>query len=156
VRYTTDNAVHGEPLRVIRPRTVIYASILIVLILGVGVSIFSRTPLALDVLRDRNALYRETVGGLVENIYTLKIINMDEHEHSYSLAISGLPEATLIMGKKDVRVAAGAVLAVPARVRIDPYDLKRTSTAITFELRASDAPQLVVHEEARFIGPAQR
>ena len=37
--------------------------------------IATRDPLSLDVIRDRNAFYRETLDGMIEKVYTLKIIN---------------------------------------------------------------------------------
>jgi len=156
VRYTTENAVAGKPTHVLRPRTLVYASALVLLFAGVIVSMVLRTPLELDVLRDRNALYRETTQGMVENVYTLKLINKDQREHAYTLDIAGLPGALLILdqGEAPVRVAAGEVLSMPARIRVDPYDLKRSSNSITFVLQAEDDPDLNAHEEARFIGPA--
>jgi polyferredoxin len=115
--------------------------------------VLMRTPLGLDVLRDRNALYRETRGGLVENVYTLKIINMDEREHAYRLEIAGLPGAELVLDHDEVRVPAGEVVSLAARVQIDPYDLKHASSKLTFVLAAVDDPELSAHEEARFLGP---
>jgi cytochrome c oxidase accessory protein FixG len=153
VRYTTQNAVEGKTGRVMRTRTIVYASLLATLSVAVFVSVLTRTPLGLDVLRDRNALYRETGDGMVENIYTLKLINMDEREHAYQVEFTGLEGATLILDRSDVRVPAGEVLSLPARVRIDPYDLKRTSSRVTFVLRSRDDPEIAVDAEARFIGP---
>ncbi|MFT5448013.1 MAG: polyferredoxin [Gammaproteobacteria bacterium] len=91
VRYSTENAVQNETRHVIRPRVIVYASLT-----GVVVAVLMRTPVGLDVLRDRNALYRETSQGLVENVYTLKIINMDERRHEYTVEIAGLPGAELM------------------------------------------------------------
>jgi len=154
VRYTTENAVQGKATHVIRTRTIIYASMLLLLCGALVVSVLMRTPLGLDVLRDRNALYREASGGLIENVYTLKVINMDERDHDYTVDITGLAEATLILPRTVVRVPAGEVLSLPVRVRIDPYDLKRSSNSITFVLQATDEPGIAAHEEARFLGPA--
>ena len=154
VRYTTENAVQGKQTHVIRSRTIVYASLLVLLFGAVVGAVLMRTPLGLDVLRDRNALYRDTSGGLIENVYTLKIINMDERDHGYTVDITGLPEATLILSHAEVRVAAGEVLSLPVRVRIDPYDLKRAANSITFVLQSTDEAGYVAHEEARFIGPA--
>jgi cytochrome c oxidase accessory protein FixG len=156
IRYTTENAVLGKPVRVLRTRTVIYGSALLLLSAGVLAAVLMRTPLALDVLRDRNALYRETAQGLIENVYTLKVINMDEREHRYRVEIAGLPGATLILEHDDVRVGAGEVLAVPARVRVDPYDLEHASSSLTFLVKALDDPDLGAHQVARFLGPARR
>jgi len=156
IRYTSQNAMEGEPTRVLRPRVLVYGGILLALITVLAVSMALRTPLALDVLRDRNALYRETPEGLVENVYTLKLINMDEREHAYRLTVRGVEDMELLIAGDAVSVAAGEVLSLPARVRVDPYLLDRGSTEITFALEALDDPELRVEEEARFLGPSSR
>ena len=155
VRYTTENAVQGGRSHVLRPRVIVYGAVLVLLSIALIVSILMRTPLELDVLRDRNALYRDTSEGLVENVYTLKLINMDETEHVYKVTLSGTQGMSLALGRDELRVAAGEVLSVPASVQIDPYLLKKISTKVVFTAQAVDDPTLRIDEEARFLGPAE-
>jgi len=94
IKYTTENAMQGKVVHLIRPRIIIYALILAG-IMGLFVYTFAtRVALGLDVIRDRNQLYRETNEGLIENVYTLKILNMDTAAHSYQLEASGLLHPT--------------------------------------------------------------
>ena len=88
VRYSTQNAMDGKPSRVLRPRVVIYSAILLVLAGGFAYSLAARVPLIVDVLRDRNALYRETQSG-IENAYTLKVMNKSAQARRFSIAIDG-------------------------------------------------------------------
>jgi len=134
---------------------VIYSGVLLAIIVALGVSIALRTPLGLDVIRDRNSLYRETGEGLVENVYTLKIINMDEHRHHYDLSVSGIPGMKLIRDDRQVEAGSGEVISLPVRVRVDPADLKRVSTEIVFSLKARSEDDIEVQEKARFLGPLQ-
>jgi len=89
VRYTTENALGGKTTRVLRPRIFVYGTLLLVIFAGLLWSISSRTLLRGDLLRDRNALYRELPGGMVENVYTLKLINMDDAAHTYRVSVVG-------------------------------------------------------------------
>lgn len=132
---------------------IIYATILAGLVIALFSSVVTRTPLALDIIRDRNALYRETNQGLVENVYTLKLINMDDGEHEYTISVSGIEGIELDTDLNPVPVAGREVLSVPARVRADPYSLQRSSTTIMFSLESTDDASLRVEEEARFLGP---
>jgi len=154
IRYTTENAMEGVPGRVLRPRIVVYALLLMVLAGGLFYAISQRVPLELDVLRDRNVLYREVAGGLVENTYTLKVINMDERSHRYTLSVEGIPQLAVAGGARTIEVPAGEVKAVPVAVRTDPVHLSRASTQIRFSLQALDAPGLKATGISRFIGPA--
>jgi polyferredoxin len=57
------------------------------LLAGVLWSVNHRVLLRADLLRDRNALYRELPGNQIENVYTLKLINMDFRPHRYRIEI---------------------------------------------------------------------
>ncbi len=156
VRYTTQNAVSGKPTRVFRPRIAVYAFLLIGVTGAVVYGLTHRVPLELDIIRDRNALYRETSHGMVENVYTLKVINMDGQPHRYRLSVAGILGMELFGAEQAVPVNAGEVVSFPVRVRVDPFALERGSTAITFTLEAEGNPRLKTIEEARFLGPMSR
>jgi len=153
VRYTTENTLLGKPTRVLRPRVIAYAIILMIITAASFYSIMSRTPLAMDVIRDRNSLYRETNEGLIENVYIVKILNMDNEQHSYTLSVTGLDDLILKMDATDLSVASGDVIEVAVRLQLDAYNLQKRSNEISFSLIANDSSKLHVVEEARFLGP---
>lgn len=153
IRYTTENAVQGKEVHVIRPRVLVYAGLLVAISAAVLWGILTRIPLELDVIRDRNTLYRETLEGKVENVYTLKIINMDHNSHVYNLSVKGINDLELKLTRERIEVNAGEVLELPLWLRADPSDLKKRSTSIEFMLEATDNSKLKVIEEGRFLGP---
>lgn len=153
IRYTTENVLEGQTTRVLRPRIYIYAILLLTLITSLIYAVTQRVPLDLDVIRDRNALYRETSDGLVENIYTLKIINKDESPHEYNLKVSGLEQLVLFNEQNSLRVPAGEVRDVPVRLRIDPAHLHKTSSPIEFTIQAVGDTSIRKSEVGRFLGP---
>ena len=154
VRYTTQNAIEGKKQHMLRPRILVYGLLLIAITIGLFYAISQRIPLELDIIRDRNSLYRTTNEGMVENVYTLKLVNMDKHAHTYKLWISGLPGAELLVRQSDIAVDSGAVYELPVRVRIDPYELKQVSQEIQFHLQALDNTELQIIENGRFVGPS--
>jgi cytochrome c oxidase accessory protein FixG len=155
VRYTTENAMEGKQAHIVRPRMIVYALILLGMLSGLGYAMLHRTPLELDVIRDRNTLYRETNEGLIENVYTLKILNMDDKAHEYRLSASGIEGLQLRLDRRhdDIRVPAGEVNELVVRLRADPYALKKRSTAVTFTIQAEEDKSLKATEPARFLGP---
>ena len=153
VRYTTENTLMGQQTHLLRPRVIVYAIILMAITAGSFYSILSRTPLAMDVIRDRNSLYRETNEGLIENVYIIKILNMDQQDHTYVLSVNGIDDLTMKMDTSDLKVLSGEVIELPVRVQVDAYNLKKRSNEISFSLIASDNDELSVVEEARFLGP---
>ncbi len=157
IRYTTEHAVAGHAGRILRPRVIVYTLLLLALTTGLIYAIGQRTALDLDILRDRNSLYRETDNGLIENVYTLKIINMEETPHRYRLAVaagqSGLTSLRLTKGGLTVAVGAGEVRSLPVVVSVDRHELRQSVNRIEFVIYAEDNRSLQRREVARFLGP---
>jgi cytochrome c oxidase accessory protein FixG len=154
VRYTTENSLQGKQTHILRPRVIVYALILLGVTAGAFYSIINRTPIAMDVIRDRNSLYRETNSGLIENVYNIKLLNMDSKSHDYTLTVEGMPGLILKKDTEKLFVKSGEVIELPVRVQVDAYNLKQRSSSITFTLKANDRDDLFAVEDARFLGPA--
>ncbi|MDX1570988.1 MAG: cytochrome c oxidase accessory protein CcoG, partial [Xanthomonadales bacterium] len=92
VRYTTQNAVEGRPTHVFRFRTFIYAALLLVLTGLWGYGVANRPVLTVDVIRDRNALYRIEDPRKIENSYTLRVINRTEQAREFRISATGLDD----------------------------------------------------------------
>ncbi len=155
VRYTTENAVGGGTTRILRPRIYVYAVLLTVLVGGLVALMATRTPLILDVLRDRNALYREVSGGLIENSYTFKIVNQRNETRSFRLTLDSDAGLTLDGVPDVVRVDAGAVRSLPVSIRGTREGAAGISD-IRITLTDIEDPSVSIVEDSRFIGPVNR
>ncbi|MDH5707624.1 MAG: cytochrome c oxidase accessory protein CcoG, partial [Hylemonella sp.] len=129
VKYSTQNAVQGRWSRaeiwrrVRRPRVLIYAFILLAVSIALVVSLVLRTPLKVDVVRDRGALSRIVAGGMIENVYRIQIMNATESVQHYRLSVSGLPGLTLAT-ESLLQVDATASRWVAVRIQM-PYESTR-------------------------------
>jgi polyferredoxin len=117
VRYTTENMIAGGKRRIIRPRTAIYAALLTVLLAAFSWAIMHRAPVIFDVLHDRNALYRQTADGGIENGYTLKLVNKTDQPQHLRIEIDDDEHALSIVGKARIDIEAGQVANVPLTLR---------------------------------------
>ena len=116
----------------------------------------SRSMIELEILRDRQSLYTETADGLIENVYTLKLVNKDQQTHHYRITVSGL-DGLRYEGDKTVEVASGELLNIPVRLAASRQALKgRRNTAIVFTATAGTASIPPVSAESRFLAPAPR
>jgi cytochrome c oxidase accessory protein FixG len=125
IRFTTQSALAGGWTRrdiwrhVLRPRVLVYGAVLATLCLAVLVSLLARTPLKVDVVRDRAALSRIVAGGKLENVYRLQIMNATEEPQRYRIAAEGLPDLAVA---SDTEVAVGPAEARWVAVRLQiPY-----------------------------------
>ena len=156
VKYTTLNEISGIPTKILRPRIIIYFLLLVIISCALVYKMAVRIPLELDIIRDRNALYRETNEGLIENIYTLKVINMDDKAHQYSLNITGIDGMKVIQKTSKIIVKSGEVFELPLSIQVDPVNLNKTAQSLNFDLVSTTNPDLHVEETGRFIGPLIR
>jgi len=140
VRYTTEHAVKHKEGHVIRPRIMVYGALLLVIICGTLWSMANRVPLRADLIRDRNALYRELPGQVIENVYTLKITNMDSAPHRYDLVAlnNDLVEIDLA---DPLDLGAEEVAAIIVRLRL-PRSAGKGVQNIELELTSKDNPEI--------------
>lgn len=152
VRYSTEHALHSKPYKLVRPRTIVYSLILTVLVGSLASSIILRQPVILDVLRDRNTLFRDVGRQGIENNFTVRIINKQNEAHEYQLSVRGL-DGIAIQTETRVGVAAESVFTLPTSVTA-PHESAVGGQRIEFVLEATDDPTIRVVEESRFRGPS--
>lgn len=125
IRFTTQNAmVQGWTRRemwqrVLRPRVLVYGAVLATLCAVLVASLVVRTPLKVDVVRDRAALSRIVAGGKLENVYRLQIMNATEEPQRYRLSAEGL-EGLVLASEGEVAVGPAESRWVAVRLQI-PY-----------------------------------
>jgi cytochrome c oxidase accessory protein FixG len=151
IRYTTQHALDGRTTHVLRPRVVVYATLLGVLLVGGLVALANRKTVDLDVIRDRNALYREVRGSDIENVYLVRILNKAAERRDFRLVVDGLQGAH-IDGPSRFTVDGGEVYSVPLRVDV-PEDAVRGGHTLRFVLSDASTGRLRTIEKARFIAP---
>ncbi len=119
IRYTTQNAVQGQPQHVLRPRVILYGTILLLLFASFVITLANRAAVRLDVMRDRNTLYRELSDGQIENVYQLKILNKEDQPRRVRISVTGLPGARVETAPAEIQLGAGALLDVVARISVE-------------------------------------
>jgi cytochrome c oxidase accessory protein FixG len=158
IRYTTENALakHWSAREVlghiVRPRIIIYTTILVAITVAAAWSLATRIPLKVDVIRDRFLLAREADDGRIENVYNLKIMNTTEEPKRYALSVAGL-DGIEIAGEHIVDVEAAKNQEVTVVVRVPPESAKKGANTIYFDIKALNHDKIAVHEKATFLTP---
>jgi cytochrome c oxidase accessory protein FixG len=138
--------------RAMRPRVLVYSAILLGITAAVGVSLYLRTPLRVDVMRDRGSLARMVEQGRIENVYRLQIMNATEETQRYAISVSGLPGITLDP-VTEVEVLPTEVRSAAVRVQIPPGTAATGSHPIQFDIRSTGDEVARVTEKAAFLVP---
>ena len=157
IRYDTQNGMEAGwsrrqlLRRVLRPRVLVYTAILALLVAGLLASLVVRTPLKVDVVRDRASLARIVEGGRLENVYRLQIMNATEEARHYRIAAHGIDGLSIA---PDERVTIDAAQSRWVAVRLQvPYGVVPAgSHTVHFDIRDEEGG-VQVSEKSVFLVP---
>ena len=158
IKYSTENGMNqgwttAQMLRrAFRPRVLVYSGILLAITLAVMTSLVTRTPLRVDVIRDRGALAREVEQGRIENVFRLQVMNATESTQRYVITVDGLP-GIMIASDAEVEVLPTEVRSAVIRVQVPPDTAATGSHPIRFEIRSVGDDPVEVSEKAAFLIP---
>ncbi|MDF2466467.1 MAG: 4Fe-4S ferredoxin, iron-sulfur binding protein [Ramlibacter sp.] len=157
IRFTTQNAEakgwhRSEILRhVVRPRVLVYTTVLLTLTVVVLTSLVVRTPFKVDVVRDRAALSRIVAGGKLENVYRLQIMNATEQPQRYRISATGL-EGLAIASEAEATVGPAESRWVAVRLQIPYGSAQPGSHPIHFTIAAVEGDDSI-SEKSAFLVP---
>lgn len=157
IRFSTQNGIakgwrQAQILRrVMRPRVLIYTSVLVALCVGMLASLVLRTPLKVDVVRDRAALSRIVAGGKLENIYRLQIMNATETPQRYRITARGL-EGVDVVSEPEIEIDAAQSRWVAVRLQIPYGSVSSGSHPVQFDIEAVGTNSRVT-EKSVFLVP---
>jgi cytochrome c oxidase accessory protein FixG len=164
IRYSTENALRNRwsprtiLKRVLRPRVLVYTTVLGAIVVAAAVSLWMRVPMKMDVIRDRAALAREVEDDRVENVYRLQLMNTGERPHRFTIEVDSgkaLEDIEVLTETQPLEIAPVTTRMVTVRVRAGPRERTRGSQPITFVLqsRDEDGHPFALYEKSRFLVP---
>ncbi len=129
--------------RLVRPRVIIYSVIWLLLAAGFVASLALRTPLKVDIIRDRGALGREVEGRWVENVYRLQLINTTEAPMRISVRAESddLKNLTVEYDPDAQALAPTSNKLVPIRIRVPIDDAAQGTHKISVTVTSEGAGQ---------------
>lgn len=149
ISYTTEHSLQGKPVKVLRPKLIGYFLVLVVVTAAFGATLWTRVPAELDIVRDRGSLFRETDDGLIENTYTIKIINKSQQEQTFVLSFTGLAQASWI-GEQEVTIKGGDTAGIPISLSLDPADATKPVLDIEFQVRNKADAEIELTQGSKF------
>jgi len=132
IRYSSQDAIAGNPRKLLRLRTVLYPAVLGVMLVGLLSALVTKAPADVTVLRAIDAPFTAEADGRISNQVRIKITNRRGADQQYTLEVKGLEGAgvaasdiTVVAPENPLAVAAGATrstsifVLLPRRAFID-------------------------------------
>jgi len=150
IAYDTDYAVVARvasrkpTYHPIRARTIYYTLALSVVSAVMLWGFLQRSPVDLNVLRDRNPTFVRLHDGSIRNAYTLKITNRGFERETYAIKFSGISPVTLKTPGESASAQELSVVVEPDEVRAvrvfvtaPEAKLNAGSLPVTFSIRSN-------------------
>ncbi|WP_282339218.1 MULTISPECIES: cytochrome c oxidase accessory protein CcoG [Pseudomonas] len=153
VRYSSERAMAGGKTRLLRPRLIGYAALLVAMIGAFVWALQVRPLVSLDVTKDRG-LYRENSLGQIENIYTLKLINKTQQARHYVIELAEEGDFHY-SGQREVLLQPGEIADLPVSVALTA-DTANSSQPLTFAVQDLDEPTTRISAASTFVAPINR
>jgi len=142
--------------RVVRPRVLIYGATLLMIGVGIVISLYGRAPVRVDLMHDGVTARNDDGTPVIENVYRLRIFNLERSTNTVTIHASGLADLQLLSEPQPIQVSAGASRLVPLRVRVEAKYTEGRSTPIDFTIEATPigdpdrSRPYIVHQKAKF------
>ncbi|MFO1027889.1 MAG: cytochrome c oxidase accessory protein CcoG [Acetobacteraceae bacterium] len=159
-RQAAKAAGRQEPIHFFRPRTLIYAGVLVVGALVLTVALTTRSTFTLSVQRDRAPIFVTLQDGSLRNGYTLKVANKLTQNRAFDMTIKGLPGALMTVAETGgapepvlrILTSADQVETLRLLVTARPEKVEDGSIPVDFLLRdTATGAETVYH--STFMGP---
>ncbi len=149
ISYTSEQQLAGKKTNRFNFKLVSYGTLSMLFVVLLGIWINNRIPLEANIIRDRTALYRVNFEGVVENTYTLKILNKTQQPLHFNINAENLTNTELSL-PKNVLIKAGVMQEIPITLAIDGYLLEKKITTFDFIIQSVEQPEIVVQKNTVF------
>ena len=140
--------------RIIRPRTVIYLTLIAVVGSAILGMLTFRAKTDVDVLHERSPLFVPLADGSVRNGYTYKILNKDAHGHTYAIHIEGLDGAVIdVIGGDKTALDAPPDDVATYRVYVSAPTASTKGARTDIDLVTTREDGVTVHKKSLFLAP---
>ncbi len=158
IKYSTQNGISNGwstqqmIRRALRPRVLVYTGILAAICVALGISLYMRVPLKVDVIRDRGTLARIVEQGYIENVYRLQVMNATETKQTYAITVEGV-KGVKLASESTIDVLPTELRGMAVRVQVPPDAVEPGSHPIRFGIKSTGESPHGVDEKAVFIVP---
>jgi cytochrome c oxidase accessory protein FixG len=156
-------ASEAPPLHLLRPRTLAYAAVLLLVAGVMAVGLIRRGSLEISLLPDRSPLFVRLSDGSIRDGYTLKIVNKSDEARFFAVTATGLAGALLHVAESEALPEAaerGATVAVgddkigTFHVYVQAPHGDRAETPFTFAVRETASGETAIYRTV-FRGPGR-
>lgn len=130
IRYSSQDAIAGQPRKLLRLRTILYPVVLTVLLGGLAITMWRKPAADLTVLRGLDGPFTTEADGRIANQVRIKVTNRRGEAMAYPIVFSGLVGAPLEPDAPVLDSTQVTIVAPENPLRIDAGETRTTSVFV--------------------------
>ncbi|MEW5740329.1 MAG: cytochrome c oxidase accessory protein CcoG [Myxococcota bacterium] len=151
IGFASQNELAGQGRKVLRPRVMVYAALMVLSMVALTVSLAVRTPFEANVFRPRGANPFIVDGATVRNPFEVHLFNKNPEAARFHLSVTAPVPAQVVVGTPEVELQSLTDARVPVSVSIDAQHLGKP-VDLVLEVR-DDTSGEVRQKTIRFLAP---
>lgn len=157
IRYSSEKEAQGEKTRIIKPKTIGYSIILIVIVTALIWGLNARSEIELSVRQVRQPLFVVLSNGDIQNRYALKLNNKTDKVMQLGVALKGLEKSTLDLGRySNIKLAPSSSLTLHINVRLAPEFIVKENHDFKFVIENLDEKEASWTQKSNFSAPHKK
>ncbi len=153
IRYDSEARLNKKTTTLMRPRVLIYAVLLVVLVSGFFWAVSHRPLVEFNVLRSPGNPYIILQNGDVSNHLSLRLVNKDRQSHNISFRLEGLDEAQLVVPVQPFLLPANTIRRLEIFINVPVAALSDGKHPVVLKLYSDEME--VAQSDAYVLGPQQ-
>lgn len=129
IKFATENMIKTGSKFKITSRVIGYSVVLVVLMVILTILISGRKPIDVTILRSPGMLFQEQPGGMVSNLYSIKLVNKTFEDAVITLKLDDMQGEIKVIGN-DIKVDPNGVGEAKFLVLLPKEKLKKMNTPI--------------------------
>ncbi|MBI2377448.1 MAG: cytochrome c oxidase accessory protein CcoG [Deltaproteobacteria bacterium] len=150
IRYTSQEALESGVKRMLRPRILIYPAIMAVLATAFVLTLRSKGPTDVTILRGISAPF-VVMGDQIQNQIRVRVRNRGTEAKSYQISVEGAERSSLVTGENPLRVDGGGLVTTTLFVMSPRSEFEQGRHEVAFVVSAPNEPP--VKKSYRLLGP---
>lgn len=155
IRYSSQDALSGKPSAKIRPRIILYPTLLGVVFAAFIYVLSTKSSFDMTILRGAGNPYTSIAIGQVQNSLKLRLVNRSDSPQTYQVEVAAPEEATLeIMEPEKLSMKVGQSNLIPLSISF-PARLTGQGGHATATLKVTDSQNRTREMTCQLLGPKQ-
>jgi len=130
IRYSSQDAIAGQPRKLLRLRTILYPAVLTILLGGLAITMWRKPAADLTVLRGLDGPFTTEADGRIANQVRIKVTNRRSETMAYPIVFSGLVGTPLDAGAPVLDSTQVTVVAPENPLRVEAGETRTTSVFV--------------------------